>query len=106
MVGVGSFQPTTQEFPRSLYQLTDHIFIDTEDAVKESGDLTVPLEKGWITSESIQSMAGFIADKDKFHFKNGASIVFKSTGMALFDVVVANKIYKRAIEKGVGTILE
>lgn len=102
IIGVGSFQPTMREFPQSLYQSTNHIFVDSYDAITESGDIATPLEQNWISRESIHPMASFISSKDRFNFNDRKSIVFKSTGMALFDVIVANLIYQRALEKGAG----
>lgn len=100
IIGIGSFQPDMREFPRSLYQLIDTIFVDTEDAVAESGDIAIPLEKNWMNRESVQTMASFINSKKQI--QDGKTIVFKSTGMALFDSVVTNLVYQRALEKGVG----
>ncbi|WP_404455084.1 ornithine cyclodeaminase family protein [Virgibacillus necropolis] len=100
IIGIGSFQPDMREFPKSLYTLANHILIDTEDAIEESGDIATPLEKNWIKRDSIQSMASFIASKKQV--EEGKTVVFKSTGMALFDVVVTNLIYQRALEKEVG----
>ncbi|ASN04418.1 ornithine cyclodeaminase family protein [Virgibacillus necropolis] len=100
IIGIGSFQPTMREFPKVLYQLADHIFIDTEDALAESGDIATPLENNWIRRETIQTMASFLTSKQQI--QGGKTVVFKSTGMALFDVVVTNLIYQRAMEKGVG----
>ncbi|MFA1818796.1 ornithine cyclodeaminase family protein [Virgibacillus oceani] len=106
VIGVGSFQPTMREFPKTLYELTDKIYIDTDHAVEESGDIADPLEKSWIKSDAIENMAAFLADSKKVNKEKGRSVVFKSTGMALFDVVVGNLVYQKAIEKGVGMKLD
>lgn len=100
IIGIGSFQPDMREFPRSLYQLVDTIFVDTEDAVAESGDIAIPLEKNWMNLESVQNMASFTNSKKQI--QDGKTIVFKSTGMALFDIVVTNLVYQRALKKGIG----
>ncbi|WP_164217999.1 ornithine cyclodeaminase family protein [Virgibacillus sp. YIM 98842] len=105
VIGVGSFQPDMREFPKSLYEITDSIYVDTDHAVEESGDLAEPLEKGWIAKETIENMADFLAGSRKVIKEKGGSIVFKSTGMALFDVVVGNLVYEKALEKGAGTKL-
>jgi ornithine cyclodeaminase len=106
VIGVGSFQPTMREFPKSLYELSDKIYIDTDHAVEESGDIAEPLDKGWITKDNVENMASFIDDAKKVNREKGRSVVFKSTGMALFDVVVGNLVYQKAVEKGVGTKLD
>lgn len=103
VIGIGSFQPDQREFPKTLYEVTDKILIDTNDAMEESGDIKIPLDHGWITKESVQSMASYLPTKSDNAHKG---VIFKSTGMALFDVVVADLIYQRAIEKEVGNRLQ
>ncbi|GAA0428072.1 ornithine cyclodeaminase family protein [Lentibacillus halophilus] len=105
-IGIGSFQPGMREFPQSLYTIADALFVDTEHAIVESGDMAVPLEKGWITKDSIMTMSRHIEKKTQINSDNNpGTTVFKSTGMALFDVVVANLIYKKALENNTGTKL-
>lgn len=106
VIGVGSFQPTMREFPESLYELADKIYLDTDHAIEESGDIIHPLEQGWINEEKLENMASFIAGSKKVNKEAGRSVVFKSTGMALFDVVVGKLVYQKALEKGVGMKLD
>ena len=103
IIGVGSYQPSMQEFPEALYELTDTILVDTEHAIAESGDLIYPLAQGLIEPDAVQKISTYIRSEPKPTLGN--TIVFKSTGMALFDVVVANTIYQKAMDKGVGTAL-
>jgi len=102
IIGVGSFQPTMREFPKALYDITNKFYIDTEDAIEESGDLCTPLKNNWINEQSVQSMASYLALKKRRAIEKGKTIVFKSTGMALFDVVTANVIYEKASKLGIG----
>ncbi|MBO1001785.1 ornithine cyclodeaminase family protein [Pseudogracilibacillus auburnensis] len=102
IIGIGSFQPKMREFPEALYDITDLIFIDTKDAIEESGDIHTPLKNNWIKEQSVQTMASFLASNEKIKKENGKSIVFKSTGMGLFDAVTANIIYKKAKELAIG----
>jgi len=103
VIGIGSFQPDQREFPKALYEVTDKILIDTDDAIEESGDIKIPLDHGWITKDSVQSMSSYLPTKSDNGHKG---VIFKSTGMALFDVVVADLIYQRAIEKEIGSRLQ
>ncbi|WP_042149644.1 ornithine cyclodeaminase family protein [Paucisalibacillus sp. EB02] len=106
IIGIGSFQPNMREFPEALYRVTDHVFVDSQDAVIESGDITIPLENNWISQDTIQTMSSYLVQSKEIQPKAGKSIIFKSTGMALFDTVTAKVIYQRAMEKGVGTRLD
>lgn len=100
-IGIGSFQPNMHEFPEALYSSLSHIFIDSEDAKKESGDLITPLEQSWVQQDTIQTLASFI-EKPTFDVETeNNTILFKSTGMALFDAVVAARIYEASLSSPV-----
>ncbi len=102
-VGIGSYKPTMREFPPAMIKAADHIFIDMDFAKEESGDLSQPLEDGLLAEERILSFGDYLAHcAEKEKVKQG-TVWFKSVGMALFDVVIADKIYKKALEQGIGT---
>ncbi|MBS4030568.1 MAG: ornithine cyclodeaminase family protein [Clostridiales bacterium] len=101
-VGIGSFKPDVREFPKSLYSIINKVYVDTEHAVTESGDVCYPLEQTWITKEQIQTFGGFLMqDQDRDAVKKETTL-FKSVGMAIFDLVVSQLIYEKAMEKGFG----
>lgn len=105
-IGIGSFQPAMREFPEALYGVGDHIFVDSHDANEESGDIKIPLENGWIQAGDVQPMSAFLSGGEDIALQDDKTILFKSTGMALFDSVVANIIYQKAVENGAGKRLE
>ncbi|TRM12108.1 ornithine cyclodeaminase family protein [Lentibacillus cibarius] len=104
-IGIGSFQPTMREFPQSLYSIADTVMVDTEHAIAESGDIATPLEEGWINKEAITTMSHHVTSESQIYSRKNGTILFKSTGMALFDVVVANLMYQKAQQNGTGTNL-
>ena len=80
----------------------DHIFIDAAIATEESGDLSQPLASGLLSAERIKSMGEYIhQEKNKEAVKTGTTL-FKTVGIAIFDVVVGDIIYRRAKENGAG----
>lgn len=101
IVAIGSYKPTMKELPNALFEIVDKITVDTDFGKIESGDLSIPIEKNLIRNEDVINMGEFLSDKDGFEPK-GKTTLYKSVGMALFDMVVANKIYIKAIEKGIG----
>lgn len=96
-IGIGSFQPKMNEFPLSFFDNVDHILVDSEDAIKESGDLIKPLEEGKIVRDDIQTLASFIKNPTFDVESKDKTIFFKSTGMALFDAVSAADIYNASL---------
>lgn len=100
-IGLGSFTPDMREFPDTLFSLTEKVIIDTDLASKESGDLKIPLANNLI-SESQLLRLGQLINGEK-ELDTSKTTFFKSVGMALFDLLTAETIYKKAKEKGLGT---
>jgi ornithine cyclodeaminase len=100
-VGIGSFRPTMREFPRSLFTRLKEVYVDTHHAKAESGDLAVPLKEGWIDDKQVFTLGRKITEGRGV--SPGETTLFKSVGMALFDLTVSDLIYRRSRAKGLGT---
>lgn len=100
-VAIGSYKPEMNEIPLSLFSLANQYFIDTEHAFTESGDLINPLNNKWFDKTNVHTMGKLLTGKIKL--SSNKTRIFKSVGMALFDLVCADLIYKKALEKGIGT---
>ena len=105
-VGIGSYKPTMREFPKALFRLLDRVFVDTEHALEESGDLLTPLQEGWIGKDQIQTFGSFLESGEIPDPLHRQTTLFKSVGMALFDVRAGALVVKRATEQGLGRHLE
>jgi ornithine cyclodeaminase/alanine dehydrogenase-like protein (mu-crystallin family) len=103
-IGIGSYKPEMREFPRALYTLVDRVIIDTEHGLEESGDLITPLQEGWIDRANIMEFGKYLGDKGT-HSEELKTRLFKSVGMALFDIVVGELLYRKALEKNLGVQL-
>jgi ornithine cyclodeaminase len=90
-----------REFPDSLFSLLDEVVIDTNLASKESGDLRIPLMNKLINKNQLYRLGQLISGEKEIDPKK--TTLFKSVGMALFDLLAAETIYKKAKEKGLGT---
>ncbi len=101
-IGIGSFKPDMMEFSKSLFEVADIIFVDTMIAKKESGDLVTPLQKNWINDNQIIEIASLVSGKISINDKKQGTKVFKSVGMGLFDLIIAQKLYEKAIESNMG----
>lgn len=100
--GIGSYKPNMREFPKALFGLLDAVYVDTDHALEESGDLIVPLQNGWITKDQVVTFGRFLlGDRPKEKLRRQTTL-FKSVGMALFDVCASKLIYDNALEKGLG----
>lgn len=101
IIAIGSFTPKMRELPESSFSKTNQIFIDTPAAQTESGDLLIPLKNKWIQKENIFTLGRLISGKIKL--KDSETIVFKSVGMALFDLILAKEIFEHAVNQNIGT---
>ena len=99
-IGIGSYTPDMQEYPEELFSQLDQVFIDTPLACKEAGDLSIPLKKGILKGDQVHTLGKLIVGDLKIDFSQ--TTLFKSVGMALFDLLVAQAIYKNALNKGIG----
>lgn len=101
-VGIGSYKPIMQEYPEAVFKAVDDIYIDVDFAKEETGDLINPLKEGWIQESQVHTLGQFLDQKLDVE----KTTLYKSVGMALFDIFVANYIYEKAIENKIGTNLD
>lgn len=98
--GIGSYLPDMREYPDALFKVTgEDVYIDTPHALDETGDLITPLANGALKRENIHTLAELISGKRK---KESTTTIFKSVGMALFDVTAAAYLCEAASRKGLG----
>ena len=106
VVAIGSYKPDCRECPDALVRIADNIYVDLDFAKEESGELLIPLKNGVITDDKILQISDVLYDEKLKNHIPGKIIFIKTVGMALFDVVCGNEIYKKAVENNIGTELE
>lgn len=102
-IGIGSYKPFMQEYPEKIYKLIDKVYIDVEFAKQESGDLCIPLDKGWLKESQVEMLSRGIKNKN---INKNTTTFYKSVGMALFDIIVANFLYTKALKENIGQLIE
>lgn len=100
-ISVGSYKPSMQEFPDSVYRLAGTLAIDSEFARHETGDIMNPLKKGILKEENVFTLGKIITGERMVDAKQ--TTAYKSTGMALYDLFVAQAMYERAMQNNIGT---
>jgi alanine dehydrogenase len=99
---MGADAPSKQELETILLQKAK-IVIDSWEQAKHSGEINVPVSQGVLKRKDIHAKLGevIIGKKDG---RDGDEItIFDSTGLAVQDAVTAWQIYRKALEKGLGT---
>jgi alanine dehydrogenase len=82
------------------------IIVDTkEQAALESGALLQAMEAGHLHWERVHEMGELMAGRIAGRTSKDDITLFHSLGMALWDTAVAWLVYRRAVERGIGTEL-
>lgn len=95
IVAIGSYTPQMREIPDAVWDVAEHVYIELPYACEESGDLSQPLAEGRITADRTRLMSDLLLEEPK---EIKGTTYFKSVGMGLFDVCVAQKLLEKAKE--------
>lgn len=106
--GVGSYTPDMQEIDAYILKNSDKVYVDTRDGVlNESGDFIIPIKENKFSESDITGELGeVIMGKVPSRTNDEEITLFKTVGSGVLDVVTARRIYEKALEKGIGSIIE
>jgi alanine dehydrogenase len=83
------------------------IAVDSIDQARiEAGDLLPAIERGVINWESVTELGRIVAGQVRGRNNPDDITLFKSVGIAIWDVATAFRVYKLASEKGLGDHIE
>lgn len=104
---VGSCAPQTRELDTDAVAKS-RLFVDRrEAALNEAGDFLIPKKEGAIGDDHILGEIGDILVGDLDGRKSESEItLFKSLGLAVEDLASAQYVYRRALERHIGTSVE
>lgn len=93
---IGSFTPSMREVDDQAIA-AGSLFVDTIDALKESGDLVQPLASGAITVQSIDGSLADLCEGNVAGRRSSSQItIFKAVGTALSDIAAGSLAYRVA----------
>jgi ornithine cyclodeaminase/alanine dehydrogenase-like protein (mu-crystallin family) len=104
---VGAHTPKTRELDSDTVA-SARLFVESRPAIlAEAGDVIIPIEEGRIEPAHIIGELGEVAAGTRAGRAQPDDItIFKSTGIAVEDVVAARLIYEAAIARGFGTAID
>lgn len=106
VVAIGSDAPGKQEFEPEVFRGAK-VVVDSIMQCVEKGETQHPIAEGIMTREHIHAEIGEILLGRKPGRESEEEItIFDSTGMAIQDNTTAARIYRNAVEHGVGTFFE
>ncbi len=98
-ISLGSFRPDMQELPDAVYRLAGWMTVDAAAAREEVGDVTGPLQRGILQASNVVTLGAAVLGRAP---AKAATTVFKSVGMAAFDLFAAHALYRAAVAAGAG----
>jgi ornithine cyclodeaminase/alanine dehydrogenase-like protein (mu-crystallin family) len=87
VVAVGSHQPAVRELDSGLMARSQVVVEDAAVALREAGDVVIPVEEGVLRPESLVALRGIVAGTAAVD--RSRPRVFKSSGMSWEDLVIA-----------------
>lgn len=103
---VGANDATARELDSQVIARATLVCCDSlEDARLESGDLIEPVAAGQLDWLEVQELHSIVAGELPGRQSDDDVIVFKSNGIAPWDLAVGHEVLRRARERGVGVEL-
>jgi alanine dehydrogenase len=104
--GIGSHTPDARELDEKTIKKSKIVVDSMEAALREAGDLLIPMANGVIRQDHIYAELGELVLGRKPGRDNDDEItLFKSQGLAIEDVSTAKAVYEKAKAQGKGTDL-
>lgn len=100
-ISIGSFKPSMQELPDAVFELAGKLFMDSEFARVEPGDCINPVNKNILKETDLLTIGKLLTGEASVDVHQ--TTAYKSAGMAVYDLFVAQAMYERALELNVGT---
>ncbi len=91
-VAVGAYEPHTRELDSTIMGRSNVVVEDVATALREAGDVIIPVAEGVINPSSLITMRDVITGKTVLDHERPR--VYKSTGMSWEDLSVASEIFR------------
>lgn len=107
VIAVGSATPGAREVDTALVKRA-RLFVDSRvSALKEPGDILIPIEEGEITPDHIAAELGEVVNGSRQGRQSRDEVTFfKSLGLAVEDLAAAQHVHAQAVRESKGSHLE
>jgi alanine dehydrogenase len=100
---IGGNFPRKRELDTEAIRRAEVIFVDSREQSKlEAGDLIHGFEEKPSRWENVRELAALVAGRERGRSSREQITLFKSSGIAIEDVVTAGRVYELAKSKGIG----
>ena len=103
---IGANVRRSRELDNAVLERASFVCCDSiEDSKRESGDLIEPVEAGVLDWLEVHELQEVVAGELPGRQADDDVVVFKSNGLAAWDVAIGALALERARERGIGTSL-
>ena len=100
---IGANEPSARELDNVVLERASFVCCDSrEQSREESGDLIEPVEQGVLDWLEVHELQEVVAGETPGRSANGDVVLFKSNGIAAWDLAIGAAAIARARERGVG----
>lgn len=95
-----------QEMEDAIYKKVDKFIVDSWEHCKKKSDLERMLKDGLLTKDDVYAeLPDLITGRKPGRESNRERIFMRAIGLVNQDIAIADWVYRRALEMGVGTVL-
>ena len=106
VIAAGANVPSRRELDNAVLERATFVCCDSlETARLESGDLIEPIQAGLLDWLEVHELHEVVSGEVPGRQSDSDIVVFKSNGIAAWDVAIGAEALRRAREQGVGTML-
>lgn len=103
---VGANDPARRELDNAVLERAAFVCCDSrEQSAIESGDLIEPVEQGVLDWLEVHELAAVVTGELQGRLSERDIVVFKSNGMAVWDLAVAARVVELAQTRGLGVVV-
>jgi alanine dehydrogenase len=103
---IGADAPGKEEMDPAILKRSK-IVVDDWAQASHSGEINVPVSRGVLSRENIWAELGDVVARIKSGRSSANEItVFDSTGLAIQDAITAELVYRKALEKKIGKVIQ
>jgi len=107
IAAAGAYEATSREVDSETIRRASKWVIDSRtDCLDEAGDLQIPISEGIISRDQVAQIAELVAGERPGREAADEITYYKSIGVPIQDLVTAQHIERRAVDLGLGTVID